>query len=108
MTMDVSVIVPARNEAAFVAETVPRILGQDFDGEMEFLFVEGRSDDDTRALLEGLTRDHPNVRIIDNPAMRLARALNIGLENATGEFVVQMEAHTYYPEDYVRKGVERL
>ena len=35
-------------------------------------------------------------------------ALNIGLENARGEFVARMDAHTLYPPDYLARGVERL
>jgi cellulose synthase/poly-beta-1,6-N-acetylglucosamine synthase-like glycosyltransferase len=34
--------------------------------------------------------------------------LNIGLRNARGEFVVRMDAHAYYPPDYVAKAIARL
>jgi succinoglycan biosynthesis protein ExoA len=106
--VDVSVIVAVRNEEAFIRETVSAIRDQDFAGELEFLFVDGRSDDATRPILEELAADDPRIRILDNPARQLASALNIGLRNARGEFVAQMDAHTYYPRNYVADGVKRL
>jgi succinoglycan biosynthesis protein ExoA len=105
---EVSVIVAVRNEEEFIRETVSAIRAQDFAGELEFLFVDGRSEDGTRPVLEELARSDPRIRILDNPERQLAAALNIGLHNARGEFIVQMDAHTYYPPNYVADGVERL
>jgi succinoglycan biosynthesis protein ExoA len=106
--VQVSVIVAVRNEEPFIRETVEAIRAQDFDGGIEFLFVDGRSEDRTRPILEELSAGDPRIRILDNPARQLASALNIGLRNARGEFVAQMDAHTYYPANYVSGGVERL
>ena len=39
---------------------------------------------------------------------RTTFGLNIGLENARGDYVVRMDAHTEYPPEYVAKGIERL
>jgi glycosyltransferase involved in cell wall biosynthesis len=106
--VDVSVIIAVRNEEAFLRDTAPRILDQDYPGGIEFLFVEGRSDDRSREILEEEVGGDDRARVLDNPKQDLASALNVGLRNATGEYVVQMDAHTYYPDGYVRKGVERL
>ena len=105
---EVSAVIAVRNEEAFLRETVPLILGQDYSGEIEFLFVEGRSDDASRELLEELAGSEARVEVLDNPKMHLASALNVGLRRARGDYVVQMDAHTYYPENYVSTGVERL
>lgn len=106
--VDVTAVIAVRNEEAFLRETVPLILGQDYSGEIEFLFVEGRSDDRSRELLDELAGRDSRVTVLDNPSMQLASALNVGLRHARGEFVVQMDAHTYYPENYISTGVERL
>ena len=105
---DVSVVIAVRNEQAFLQATVPQILGQDYPGAIEFLFVEGRSDDRSREILEEMVRGDARAHVLDNPKQDLASALNVGLRNARGEHVVQMDAHTYYPESYVRIGVDRL
>jgi succinoglycan biosynthesis protein ExoA len=106
--VDVSVLVPVLNEEAHIRDTAAAMLDQRFEGEIEFLFVEGRSSDRTRAVLEELAGHDPRVQVLDNPARRTPNALNIGLRAARGEFVARMDAHTYYPPEYVAKGVERL
>jgi len=106
--VDVSVLVPIRNEEACVRDTVASIQGQRFDGTIELLLVDGRSEDRTRAILDELAANDPRVRVLDNPARKTPSALNVGLSNARGEFVARMDAHAYYPPDYVAKGVERL
>ena len=40
-------VVPARNEAAFVATTLPTLLAQDYPGRFEVLMVDAHSDDGT-------------------------------------------------------------
>lgn len=103
-----SVLVPIRNEAAVIEETARKILQQRISGSVEFLLIDGASDDGTRPILERLAAEDERVRLIDNPAGDLASALNLGLEAARGEFVVKMDAHTYFPPDYVQIGVDRM
>jgi succinoglycan biosynthesis protein ExoA len=106
--VDVSVLVPIRNEAAVIRQTARKIVDQRFSGSAEFLMIDGASDDGTRPILEQLAAEDERVRLIDNPAGDLASALNVGLEAARGEFVVKMDAHTYFPPDYVQIGVDRM
>ena len=106
--VDVSVVVPVLNEEAHIKDSARRMLAQVFDGAIEFLFVDGRSEDGTRAILEGLAERDRRIRVLDNPQRQTPSALNIGMRNARGEFVVRMDAHTYYPSDYVARAIERL
>jgi succinoglycan biosynthesis protein ExoA len=104
----VSVLTPTLNEEAHILETVRCLQSQRLDQDVEFLFVDGRSEDATRSMLERLADDDPRIRILDNPEQGISFALNIGLEKARGEFVARMDAHTAYPPDYLACGVERL
>ncbi len=106
--VDVSVLVPIRNEAAFIRETSRAITAQDFHGSVEFLMIDGASQDDTRSILDELALYDPRVRVLDNPRGDLASALGIGLSAARGEFVAKMDAHTYFPPTYLQIGVDRL
>jgi succinoglycan biosynthesis protein ExoA len=107
-SVDVSVLVPVRNEGAIIRASSRTIVGQSFDGSVEYLMIDGNSEDDTRPILEELSAGDPRVRILDNPAGDLASALNIGLAAARGEFVAKMDAHTYFPPTYLQDGVDRL
>jgi glycosyltransferase involved in cell wall biosynthesis len=104
----VSVIVPVYNEAAVIRSSADAMRAQRFDGDFELLFVDGRSDDGTRAILEELAGEDERVRVLDNPARLIPNALNVGLRAARGEYVARMDAHTYYPADYLARGVRRL
>ena len=107
-TADVTVLVPVLNEEEILDDSARAMLGQRFGGEIEYLFLDGGSRDGTREILERLARADERIRVLDNPARLQSPALNLGLDTASGEFIARMDAHTYYPPEYVAKGVERL
>src|SRR3954454_621047 len=104
----ISVLTPVLNEEAHIRDTVASMVRQEFDGEIEFLFIDGRSEDRTRAILEELAVDDPRIRVLDNPDRTTAFALNVGLAAARGRFVARMDGHTSYPPSYLAEGVQRL
>jgi succinoglycan biosynthesis protein ExoA len=106
--VDVSVLTPVLNEEAHIRETVAAMRAQAFDGEVEFLFMDGRSEDATREILDELARDDARIRVLDNPERGIPQGLNVGLRHARGEYVARMDAHTHYPSGYLARGVERL
>jgi succinoglycan biosynthesis protein ExoA len=106
--VDVSVLIPVLDEEACLRETVATMRRQRFEGQVEFLFMDGRSEDGTRAILEQLAEQDPRIRVLDNPARNTPSGLNIGLRHARGEFIARMDAHTYYPPGYLANGIERL
>jgi succinoglycan biosynthesis protein ExoA len=106
--VDVSVLIPVRDEAAVIRDVAAAMLTQAFDGSIEFLFVDGESQDGTRAILDELAAADSRVRVLDNPARRTPHALNLALRGARGRVIARMDAHTRYPPDYLARGVERL
>jgi succinoglycan biosynthesis protein ExoA len=106
--VEISVLVPVLNEASSIRTTVAAMRAQRFAGAIEFLFADGGSSDDTVALLEGLAAQDPRVRVLRNPARGTASGLNVCLREARGTYVARMDAHTYYPDDYLALGAERL
>ena len=106
--VDVSVLTPVLNEEAHIRETVASMREQRFDGEIEFLFIDGCSTDRTRAILEELAVEDPRIRVLHNPHVTTAYALNIGLAASRGRYVARMDGHAQYPPEYLARGVERL
>jgi succinoglycan biosynthesis protein ExoA len=104
----VSVLVPVLDEIEHIDATAAGLRAQRFDGPLEFLLIDGGSTDGTRAVLEWLAADDGRFRVLDNPARHIPSALNLGLDEARGEFVARMDAHTRYPPDYLERGVARL
>jgi succinoglycan biosynthesis protein ExoA len=106
--VDASVLVPVLNEERHIREAVAAMQAQRFDGSLEFLFMDGRSEDRTKAILEELGASDARIRVFDNPGRSSTAGLNVGLRHARGDYIVRMDAHTFYPDDYIARGVERL
>jgi GT2 family glycosyltransferase len=104
----VSVVVPVLNEASQIRDVLANMAAQEFDEPVEFLLVDGGSDDGTREAIAEQAAVDPRFRLLDNSARRTPQALNIGLAAARGEFVARMDAHAFYPPHYLASGVERL
>jgi len=104
----VSVLMPVLNEEAGIREAIARLRRQRFPGELEFLIIDGGSTDRTREIISTAAASDARIRLLDNPRRIIPAALNIGLHAASGEYIARMDAHTIYPDDYVRHGVARL
>jgi succinoglycan biosynthesis protein ExoA len=106
--VDVSVLTPVLNEEEHIRETVAAMQAQRFPGDVEFLFMDGGSEDATKVILGELSSADARIRVLDNPARGIPQGLNVGLRNARGTYVARMDAHTHYPPTYLARGVERL
>ena len=110
MEVDVacSVLVPVLNEARYISQAVDAMRRQHFDGDLEFIFADGGSVDQTREILERLAVEDPRIRVFDNPSRSVSSGLNVCLRHARGRWALRMDAHTIYPDDYAARGVARL
>jgi glycosyltransferase involved in cell wall biosynthesis len=106
--VDVSVLVPVLDESRHLEEAMAAMCAQRFDGEIEFLLIDGGSTDGTPAIAAELAERDPRIRLLGNPARYTPQALNIGLRAARGAYVARMDAHAVYPPNYLQAGVDRL
>lgn len=98
----VSIVIPCRNERGHIAPCLDSILDTDYPiDRLEILVVDGASDDGTRDILAEYTVRHPCVRCLDNPRRITPVALNIGIQEARGEIIMRMDAHSRYPRNYI-------
>ena len=105
----VSIICPVYNEEKFIDRCVKSIIAQDYPVDsLEVLFIDGRSTDRTRELIEKYTKDYPYIHLLDNPQQVVPYALNKGVEESTGEVVMRIDGHCAYPTNYVSELVRYL
>lgn len=100
----VSVVLPTYQERAHIKDCLDSLGAQDYPGDIEFLVVDGGSTDGTRDLVA----QQPRVRLIENPSVTAAAAMNIGLRDMHGDVLVRADAHALYAPDFVRRNVEVL
>lgn len=95
MTLQVSVLMPAYNEAPNLPEVIPATIAvlDKLGLTHEVLIVDDGSNDETRSVMSGLQAAHPTLRYI-----RLRRnlgksaALSVGFDQVMGDVVVLMDA----------------
>lgn len=107
----VSVIMPIRNEADFIARSLGAVLAQDYPADrMEVLIADGMSTDGTRAIVQQLAAQHPHLqaRLIDNPGKIVPTGFNAALAQACGDVIVRVDGHCEIAPDYVSRCVVRL
>ena len=92
---DISIIIPARNAAATLAETLRSVLDSPEIGEI--VLVDDGSTDDTAHVAERIGDDR--VRVIPGPQSGIAAALNAGIAAVTRPFVARCDADDLYPKD---------
>src|SRR6478672_10472642 len=95
MDGSLSLILPAFNEAAGIAEAVAEAddaLAQ-FAQNYEIIVVDDGSRDDTSAIVEHLIHTHPRVRLVRHPINRgYGAALRTGFEAARGDRIAFTDA----------------
>ena len=106
----VSVIMPIRNEAAYIKHSLGRVLAQDYPHDrMEVLIADGMSTDETRMLVRELGGSSDvAVSILDNRKQIAPSGMNVGIRAARGDVIVRVDGHCLIPTDYVRRCVELL
>jgi succinoglycan biosynthesis protein ExoA len=106
----VSVVMPIRNEANRITDTLTAVLAQDYPADrMEVIVVDGVSDDGTPDVVRSIAeRSDRTVIILNNPARIVPAALNHAIRAARGEVIVRVDGHCRLETDYVRRCVEAL
>lgn len=104
----VTIIIPTRNEERFIEKCIRSVLNFENinESDHEILVIDGRSSDKTREIVNTQFSDFPNIRLIDNPGIIQSSALNIGIKQAKGDFIMRLDAHCIYPPDYLGKLTE--
>jgi glycosyltransferase involved in cell wall biosynthesis len=107
----VSVIMPVRNEADFVAESLGAVLDQDYPHErLEVLVTDGMSTDRTGEIVRQAARRCPSIRftLFNNPRGIVPTGLNIALRHAKGDVIVRVDGHCKIARDYVSRCIHHL
>lgn len=106
----VSIIIPARNEAAHIAACLRSILAAPYPaGRREILLIDDFSDDDTAAIAEALLQ-HGDGQVLQMRHLLPAeerlnsykkKALEIAIGKARGEWIITTDADCVVPPDWL-------
>jgi glycosyltransferase involved in cell wall biosynthesis len=99
----VSVVVPCFNQAHFLSEAIESVLAQTYP-KVEIIVVDDGSTDNTSAVVER----YPGVRCVRQRNQGLPAARNAGLKEASGAYVVFLDADDLLLPDALTVGVRAL
>jgi succinoglycan biosynthesis protein ExoA len=98
-----SIVVPIRNEEAYIERLARSLLEQDYPHDRyEIVMADGGSTDRTRALLASIDTGG-RIRILDNPGRTAPAALNVAIAASRGEIVVRVDGHSFVAPDYLTR-----
>lgn len=101
----VSVLIAARNEAAYIGRTLSDILDQDFPKELlEIIVVDDHSTDDTAAVVRAFAEQGVKLLKLDESEPLNSykkKAISVAIEKATGEFIVTTDADCRMEKDWL-------
>lgn len=107
MNPAVSIVCPIYNEERYISDCIFSLLRQDYPHDrVELLLVDGLSEDRTRHIIKDIIErgvSDIDIRLFDNRRRSAAAGMNIGIENARGEYIIRVDAHAVYPDNYITR-----
>jgi glycosyltransferase involved in cell wall biosynthesis len=100
----ISIIIPAYNEECYIAACLDSVLDSDYDQErMEVLIVDGASTDKTAQIVREYMQNHTSIRLLSNIKRIAPVAMNIGINESSGEYIIRLDAHSAFSANYFSK-----
>lgn len=108
--IEVSVVMPVYNEEKYIRKCIESLFLQDYPSEKaEWIFVDGGSKDKTIDILNEYRDRFPElIKILNNPHKIVPYAMNIGIANSRGKYIIRLDAHADYAKDYISRCVYYL
>lgn len=92
----ISVVIPVYNAAPFLREALDSLLAQTC-GDFEAIAVNDGSTDNSLEILQEYAARDSRIRILDGPNGGYGKAMNRGMDAATGKYLAILEPDDYLP-----------
>lgn len=99
----VSILMPAYNAEKTILRAVNSLLEQSYEN-VEIIVVDDCSTDNTLKILSQI--EDKRLKVIPSEKIGVAKARNITLANANGEFIAFCDSDDFYEKDYISSQIE--
>jgi glycosyltransferase involved in cell wall biosynthesis len=106
----ITIIIPARDEAADIAATIRSLLAQDYPN-LRIIAIDDRSTDQTGAIIDMIARQHPDklraLHVTELPAGWLGKthAMALAARQASTDYLLFTDADILFRSDAVRRSL---
>jgi len=105
----VSIIIPCYNDGNFLPDVLGSIVPETMQYPTEVLVVnDGSTNEETLEILDGITIEHPHVRVLHKPNGGLSSARNFGVSKSIGEFILPLDSDDLLEPDFVNAAAKHL
>ena len=94
----ISVIMPIYNAGEYLTRAISDILNQSLS-ELELICVNDGSTDNSLSIMKSFAKKDPRVKIINQPNGGTSAARNVGIGEATGDYIIFLDADDFYHKD---------
>ncbi len=98
----VSIIIPCYNNEKYIEETVDSCLIQSYTN-IELILVNDGSIDDSKNIIDKLSREYKNIRCLHLENGGASRARNKGIEIAHGKYILPLDGDDLLEKTYIEK-----
>lgn len=111
--MIVSLGIIALNEEKYLPSVLDDILQQTYPiCQIDLILIDSISDDSTKSIMESFKNDYldrfNNIRVFDNQGKWLPNGWNVFIDNAVGDILIKVDAHSQIPNDFVALLVDAI
>lgn len=98
----ISIIVPVYNSKQYLKRCINSLICQNY-GNVEIIVIDDGSTDNSLTILKDLAKQDSRIKVFHQINMGQGLARNVGLENATGDYVAFVDSDDFvHPDIYVR------
>jgi succinoglycan biosynthesis protein ExoA len=102
---NILIVIPCLNEEAYIGGLVTKLVQNVAGLPTRIVIADGGSTDKTLSIIAELTRQFPNVILLNNPKRLQSAAVNLAVATYgdQADILIRMDAHADFPEDYVHQ-----
>lgn len=103
----VSVIIPAYNSESTIHKCINSILSQTYKS-IEVIVIDDGSNDSTSEIINSYKSKHDKIKLIKQKNRGLSFARNVGIDNASGEYILFVDSDDEVKQNIVELCVEKF
>lgn len=107
MPAKVSIIMPVKNVANYIADSIESIQKQSFN-DWELIIINDRSTDETPNIIKGLQQRDPRIQVFLNQGKGIIPALKLALDKTQGKYITRFDGDDLMPEGRLEAMVSEL
>ncbi|MCB0400596.1 MAG: glycosyltransferase family 2 protein [Flavobacteriales bacterium] len=102
----VSIIIPCKNEAAYIENCIRSVFACEYPNELLSVYVcDGKSTDGTPKIVKELAKEYSNLHLLINEQQTAPFGLNLGLRTSRADIKIILGAHSTVHPDFIAENV---